>query len=504
MLANTRVALRVLATFLVLFIAALPASAQEASVRSLLRSIDAALEDEKLTNSIWGIEVRDLATGDLLYTRNSNKSMLPASVTKLATTAAGLEQLGPDTRLRTELYATGRIEGGTLHGDLVIRGAGDPTIAENLPPWGYRGLLVEWIDSVRAAGVSRVSGDIIGDDDIFDDVPYGPGWLWDDVPYYYSPEVSGLAYNENVVRFSATGRRRGSAAELTWEPYTGYVTVVNETVTIPRDSSLVERYRRSFEDNVFVIGSRVPEGRVDREALAVHNPTLYFAHVLRETLVGAGIEVSGEPRDVDDLETKPDYDSDQVRLIASHQSPPLSEIAALINQPSHNLAAESMHKLLGTLPGPEESERQIGSWEGGARSVTRTLVRAGVDTARVRLVDGSGLSRMNLITPGALVRLLSYMWDHPDETVRAAYVNSLPVGGREGTLSSRFRTGSAAGIVRARTGTMTSVSGLAGYIERDNRPPLVFAILCNNYLTPARDVRRVQDEVVNLIARLSL
>lgn len=503
MFCPSRVALRALSVASMLFVAS-AATAQVEAPASLLRAIDAVLEDEEVINAFWGIEVRDLASGDLLYTRNANKSMLPASVTKLATTAAALEYLGPNARLRTELYADGRVNDGVLEGNLIIRGAGDPTIAEELGAYGYSGLLVQWIDSVRASGIQRIEGDVVGDDDIFDDVPYGPAWQWDDVPFYYSAEVSGLSYNENVVQFSLVGRRRGSRADVTWAPFTTYVTPVNESVTISRDSSVVERYRRDPDDNIFFLMSRVPEGRVEREALTVHNPTRYFAHVFLETLEGAGIEVSGEAQDVDDLETKPAYQAGRVRRIAVHDSPPIARIAALVNQPSHNLSAESLFKLLGTIPKSDGEPHPPGTWARGAEIVASTLARAGVDTSRVRLLDGSGLSRMNLITPRALVQLLGYMADHPDGDVREAYLASLPVGGREGTLSSRFRSGPAAGKVRARTGTMTSVSGLAGYVERPAGKPIAFAILCNNYLVPARRIRQIQDEIVNLIARLSL
>jgi D-alanyl-D-alanine carboxypeptidase/D-alanyl-D-alanine-endopeptidase (penicillin-binding protein 4) len=291
---------------------------------------------------------------------------------------------------------------------------------------------------------------------------------------------------------------------VSWEPATTYIEVRNETITISHDSSIAESYVRDPDDNVFVLGSRVPEGRIDREALAVWNPTLYFAHVLRETLEAAGIPVRGAAVDVDDRARRPDYADDRIRRLALHRSPPISDIAALVNKPSHNLAAESLLKTLGRLPETKGAASLPGSWERGAQIVARTLARAGIDTNDVRLLDGSGLSRLNLITPHAFAQLLGYMWNHPDEAVRDAFVASLAAGGGEGTLSSRFSSGATAGRVRARTGTMTSVSALAGYLMRGSRPPIAFVVVCNNYTVPTRRVRAAQDDIVNLLARLSL
>ncbi|HEX7070610.1 MAG TPA: D-alanyl-D-alanine carboxypeptidase/D-alanyl-D-alanine-endopeptidase, partial [Rhodothermales bacterium] len=213
-----------------------PANAQDALERRLRQGIEAAIEAEGFANATWGIEIRDLETGALLYGRNAMKAFVPASTTKLATTAAALEWLGPEHRLETALYADGPIENGVLRGNLVIRGGGDPTISERLEEFGYAGLLEQWADSVAAAGITAIEGDVIGDDDVFDDDDYGPGWQIDDLPYYYSVPVSGLSYNENVIHVEIVGRRRGSPGVVSWEPATTFVNVRNQTMTISRDS----------------------------------------------------------------------------------------------------------------------------------------------------------------------------------------------------------------------------------------------------------------------------
>ena len=499
-----RAAVRTLAFVTVCVLLVADSRAQGDTYRQLRHGVEAILQQEDFGSAFWGIEILDLEDDEVLYARNPTRALVPASTTKLATTAAALEWLGPKARLVTTLFADGPIEDGTLHGDLIVRGGGDPTIAEDLDEYGYAGLLAQWVDSVSAAGIRRIGGDVIGDDDVFDDVAYGPGWQWDDFPFYYSVEISGLSYNENVVDFAVAGSAEGSAGTVTWEPETEYVSFINASVTVDRRGRIEEAYVRPPGSNDFVIASRVPEGRVEREALAVHNPTRFFVHVLRERLESAGIVVDGGAVDVDDLARKPDYASTSMRVLARHQSPPVAEIAALVNKPSHNLAAESLLKTLGRIPEDEDDDPLPGSWERGAAVVRQTLGRAGVDTLRVRLVDGSGLSRLNLITPRAIGQLLAYMWSHPDPEIRDAFVRSLAVGGADGTLEGRFASGAAAGRVLGRTGTMTSVSALAAYVTRRGREPLVVVLIANNHLVPSRRVRQAQDDIVNLLARLSL
>lgn len=480
------------------------ARAQDVPINLLRRGIDAIVEQEAFGNAIWGIEIRDAASGKVLYARNAHKSMLPASNTKLATTAAALEQLGPDFRLETTLFAEGEVADSTLRGRLIVRGGGDPTIAEGLRDYGYVGLFAEWADSLRAAGIAHVEGVIVGDDDAFDDVPYGPGWQWDDLPYYYAPQISALSYNENVARFSLLGQSPGRPAVVDWEPRTGYVTARNQTVSVHSSGRIEEEYVRDERHQTFILRSRVPEGQVEREALSVWNPTLFFVHVLREELERARIDVAGPVLDVDDLAMPPRYDLEHVRPIARHHSPPISRLVELVNRPSHNLAAESLHKTLGRIPASASEGWRVGTWSGGRARVAETLARAGVDTTTVDLRDGSGLSRMNVVTPKALAQLLTYMWNHDNPQVRDAFVASLAIGGAPGTLSARFTSGAPAQRVHARTGTMSFVSALSGYLTRPSDPPLVFVILCNNFTVPSRVVRAAQDDIVNLLARLTL
>ncbi len=487
------------------------AAAQPAvSSTDLQRDIDRVLDADEFSGAFWGVRVIDLTTGDVLYARNDEKSFVPASNVKLYTTSAALDQLGWMYRYRTRLYVDGPVESGVLRGNLIVRGAADPTIGTHYEAsegdWeadvDATRLFRDWADSLRAAGITRIEGDVIGDDDVIDDVPLGTNWSWDDETFYYSAQLSGLPFNDNVIHMYVTGTRRGAPANIRWYPYdTDYVEVINRSETIHPDSSGEEGYRRIRGTNTIEVTTRVPEGDEEIEEITVENPTEFFVHVLRESLHRSGISVSGDAVDVDELSIKPDYSEPHVRRVAYHESPTLAEIVALINKPSQNLFAELLLKKLGAEFRTRDEDLDPGSAEMGVAAAFETFVRADIDTSTIRLVDGSGLSRLNLVTPEMTTRLLSYMWHHEDRNVHRAFVNSLPLAGEQGTLRNRFRQGPAYGNLRAKTGTLTSVSSLSGYVHLDGPRPLAFSMMSNHYTTRTGDIRDAQDAVVEILSR---
>lgn len=493
----------------------MPAHVQTAAAQSVvdLRSeIDRVLDTEDFANAFWGLHVVDLNTGETLYSRNDGKSFIPASNTKLYTTAAALDRLGWMYRLLTRLYVDGPVENGVLQGNLIVRGAGDPTIGTHYESaegqWeadvDATRIFRDWADSLRAAGIRRIAGNVIGDDDIIDDEPLGANWAWDDETYYYAAQIGGLTFNDNVVHLKVKSTRLGQPAEIEWYPFdTDYIHVINRTITVHPDSSVDEEYRRYRGTNTVEVSTKVPEGRETMEEITVENPTEFFVHVLTSTLREAGIEVDGAPIDVDDLAEKPDYSAPEVRRIASRESPTLAEIIALINKPSQNLFAELLLKRLGVeFPVPDE-DLEPGSAAMGIAAAMETFVRAGVDTSRIRLVDGSGLSRLNLVTPRMTTSLLTYMWNHEDPGTRRAYIQSLPLAGEHGTLRHRLRGGPAHRLLRAKTGTLTWASSLSGYVNPDGPRPLAFSMMSNHFTTPTRIVREAQDAIVEILARFS-
>ncbi|MBO6576156.1 MAG: D-alanyl-D-alanine carboxypeptidase/D-alanyl-D-alanine-endopeptidase [Rhodothermales bacterium] len=494
--------MRLLVALLLCAAITLPAIGQDSprNERQLRRALDRLVADTSLVNATIGVSVVDLATGRTLYAHNANKTLMPASNTKLYTTAAALDQLGADFRWSTPVYADGIVEHGVLKGNLVVVGSGDPSIGRQFQDCDIVEVFRGWADAVKAAGIRTVDGHLIGDDNAFDDLQLGYGWSWDDEPWYYSAEISALSFNDNTVDITVEPTVPGGPGTVTWEPsMTDYMDVWNATVTVPDSMRLREGYERDRQGNRLVISTRVPVGYTEEEAISVHNPTRYFLHVLRETLIAEGIAVTGGIHDIDDIPSLPAVSGTQP--IARHTSVPLSDVVEVINKDSNNLYAELVLKTLGAQLPDSTSDADPGSAAMGWAAGMRTLAAARVDTARIRLADGSGLSRMNFVSPEMSTALLQYMASHPDSTVRSVWYDSLPIAGVDGTLEYRMRGTSAEGNVRAKTGTLTGASALSGYVTTSRGTPLAFSLMMNLYHGSSRDARRIQDLISETLAR---
>lgn len=478
-----------------LLLLGLPGRVPAQATPELVDALRTLLGSDATANAFWGVHIIDLEQDAVLYARHSDRSFVPASNMKLYTTASALDQLGPDFQYTTTLYADGTVADSVLHGNLVVRGSGDPSIGGRFADGDRTLIFRQWAHALRAAGIREVRGDVIGDDDVFDDLHLGFGWSWDDTPYWYAAQLGGLVFNDNCVDVSIEGTREGQPGRVTWAPMqTDYVRVVNATRTVAAGGSIDEGYARPAGTNELRLTSRVPEGRTDEESLTVDNPTLFFVHVMRAALVQAGIAVLGNPVDVDDLSIKPDYT--HLTQVAVHTSPPLSELVKVVNKRSHNLYADQLLKTLAVHAVPDTA----GSHLGGIEAAMHTFAAARIDTSRIRMVDGSGLSYMNLVTPRMTTRLLRHLWAHPNPAVFEAFEASLPIGGVDGSLAGRFREGAAHGNVRAKTGFITGARTLSGYVTTANGRTLAFSLMCNHYTIPTREVNRMQDALVTLLA----
>ncbi|WP_028566826.1 D-alanyl-D-alanine carboxypeptidase/D-alanyl-D-alanine endopeptidase [Salisaeta longa] len=462
--------------------------------RALARQLDAVLE-AAAPGALWGVLVVDAATGDTLYARNAQARFVPASNIKLFTTAAALQVLPPDFRYETTLYSTGRVKDGVLHGDLYVRGSGDPSFGSQASGAPLHPLRT-WAAALKAQGIRQVAGDVIGDDNVFTDETLGRAWAWSDLLYYYAAETSGLSFYDNIVDLTVAGQQVHAPGRLSWAPLqTDYVSFVNRSLTTA--GTFDEDYARHGRGNRFVVRSKVPAGRVEREELAVRNATRYTAHVFREVLLSEGISVQGRALDVDRLPQPPAYDTMQV--VDRWPSPPLPALVREINHESNNLYAEHLLRTVGRYVASDTLEAPRGSDARGIAVVEHALRTLGVRPGAVRMADGSGLSRQNLATPAAFVTLLAAM-RAAAPPVQTAFFSSLPAGGRSGTLAYRLQAPMVAGNVRAKTGSLTGVSALSGYIERSSRAPILFSILANHYTVDGSRVRAAQDALLRRIA----
>ncbi|PAP77598.1 D-alanyl-D-alanine carboxypeptidase/D-alanyl-D-alanine endopeptidase [Rubrivirga marina] len=486
---------RLLPLLLALF--AVAAGAQPTSTQAgLAERIDEVLDARAFDDAYWGAYVVNLDTGTELYDRNAARRFIPASNMKILSTAAAVDALGPGFRYRTRLYADGEVQNGTLLGSLIVRGAGDPTIGGRYADGDMLRVFRQWADSLRAAGIRRIQGDVIGDDDVFDNVHLGQGWQWDDLKWYYGAEVSGLQFNEGTVHVEVHGTSPGSPARIEVEPDYGYARFVNRSTTTS-GGGIREGYDRALSENVFTVSASVPAGRTETEDLSIVNPTDYFVSTMIGVFEDQGIEVVGAAVDVDEWGRRPRYEL--LTRVATTTSPPLSEIIKETNESSNNLYAEHLLRTLGAYV-YRGADLPTGSAFAGFEASKPFLERVGVDPESFRVADGSGLSALNRLTPVGLVGVLRGMYQHPDRATREAFWNSLAVGGYTGTIRSRYRSGDARGNVRAKTGYISGARTLSGYVRSASGDILAFSLLCNNYTVSTSRVNSAQDQIVELLA----
>lgn len=456
-----------------------PNGVQDARLAS---RIDQIISENGAESAFWGIFVQDLATGEVLYSRDAKKSFIPASNQKVLVSAAALDALGSTYRYRTALYFDGRVRGDALEGDLILRGSGDPTFGSVFAPGGDP--LVAWARRLAEMGVRRIEGRIVGDDNVFDDRKYAEGW---DVDYVTNQSsrllgvsTNGIAYNDNVVEVKITASRAGQPPRIETRP-DGYLEIQNGLTTRGRQRGIAVNTDRALGGETISFKGSIPIRYAGTIVMPVTNPTALAVQAFRNYLEGQGIEVEGEALDIDDLS---DYEYSRDAPLFAHVSPPLREILSLVNKESNNFYAEQVFRTF--APG--------GSADGGERRIKQLLEGAGADTRPVSIRDGSGLSRKNFVTPEAMARLLTHMYSHPERDV---FMASLAKGGEpQSTLRHRLHNLP----VFAKTGSLESVRSLSGYATTAGGRTLAFAIFANNYSAPSYHVTQSIDRIVMELA----
>ncbi|MBP6672828.1 MAG: D-alanyl-D-alanine carboxypeptidase/D-alanyl-D-alanine-endopeptidase [Bacteroidetes bacterium] len=461
----------------------------------LASDIAQRVDDPEFDNANWGVLIRSLKTGETVYSLNAKKMFMPASNMKLFTTSSAMTLLGPDYRFTTRLVTNGAVKDSVLNGNIIFVGSGDPTISGRFNNGKVTETFEKWADSLRLLGIREVNGNIIGDDNAFDEEYYGSGWQADDETDYYAAQIGAVMFNDNCVNIRvAQSAKIADVCSLSWTPNTRYVNIVNRTVTAPAtDSVNTISFQRVRGTNTIIVTGKLSVGKkIIEELITVDNPTLYTMTVLKEVLESKGIRVTGVPLDVDDLKDSLRYDN--AKHLASFVSVPYSMIAAETNKPSDNAYAEQTIRTVGN------ELLLLGSMVTGRRAAFPLLSSWGVDTVRLRMADGSGLSRMDLITPTDAVSLLTGMYNGPNFL---PFYESLPLGGVDGTLKRRMKGTKAEGNVHAKTGTIGYVRGLSGYVTSADGEMFVFSMLVNHYTVSTRKSEKLQDDVCAMIAGFS-
>jgi D-alanyl-D-alanine carboxypeptidase/D-alanyl-D-alanine-endopeptidase (penicillin-binding protein 4) len=472
-------------------IASLSARGQDGNL--VQRDLDRLFDDPMLARAVVAARIESLGprgststSTRTVYARNADRLVVPASNMKLLTIAAAADALGWEYRYQTRLDIAGTIADGTLTGDVIVVGAGDPSIGS--ADSGHAALFLEWADALRRAGIQRVNGRLIGDDDAFEEQGLGGGWAWDNLASGYSAPVGGLNFNENAVAARITpGTSAGAPADVDFGPPGHDLDLLSEVTTGVPGSEVDLQFARTPGTRSLTLRGSVPASgpRVTRTA-AVDHPTQFFVESLKLALASRGITVSGGAWDIDAVATR--LTASGRRTIAVHGSAPLSVLAGYAMKVSQNMYAEAFLKTLGrTADTP-------GTAQAGLAAIRSRLSSWGVPLDGLVLYDGSGLSRYNYLTSSALVAVLTHVWR--DERLRGPFVAELPVAGRDGTLDLRMRGTVLAGNVQAKTGTLSNVRALSGYLQRADGEKLVFSIIVNHFTAPSAQIDAIVERAL--------
>jgi len=479
----------------------------------LRRDLDAVFSERRLADAQWGVQVYSLDRGEVLFERNARKLYLPASNAKLLTAAAALTRLGPAYRFKTKILAAGTVEGGVLRGDLIVQGFGDPSATARMArdegkgngAKDYFAAFRGWAARLKERGITAVAGRLVGDATAFSGDAYGRGWEWDDLIASYAAPVSALQFNENFVTLGIKpGAEAGAAAATTQEPLPGYLRVQGGVTTRARPAKGAKGANGAKEDDMKITVSRAESGEPGVEAVkidgamplkglasnrlvAVERPVRYYLEALKHLLAQEGVDVAN-------CAVAEGVAPETATLLWTQESAPLGELLVPIMKESLNLPAETLLRALG------REAHGTASAEDGIRVVEEMLTGVGIAPKSYIYADASGLSRRHLVSADILVKLLGFMYKQP---TFPQFYGALAVAGADGTLKNRLKKTAAEGNVRAKTGTMSGVSAISGYVDTADGERLAFSMIANNYPFPKAVAEEVQNRALARLASFS-
>jgi serine-type D-Ala-D-Ala carboxypeptidase/endopeptidase (penicillin-binding protein 4) len=471
--------------------------------------VDAALAEAHAQKAFWGVLVTDCDTGEILYELNADRFFTPASNAKIVTTSLALATLGPTYQFRTTLESSGKLgEDGRLLGDLVFVGRGDPDLSNRKFPYAGKvehdgpaeKVLAQMADDAIAKGLKEIDGDIIADDSYYPYDPYPPGWSVGDLYFTFGAPVSAIAFNDNSITVDVSpGLRAGDPAVVAVEPAAAIGTFGHELTTGAADGRPEFGVVRQAGPQFMLLRGTIPLGHATMKLdLAMPDPAETTALALKEIFEARGVRVTGtiRVRHAAPPEIYPDAAvvlgpapvprAPDTIVFAVHISPPLSEIVRVTNKVSQNLHAELL------LRAVAHEKKEFGVTDAGIWAEQDFLKTVGVADGDVVFTDGSGLSRDDLVTPRALVRLLH--WDTA-QPWGADYIATFPIAGVDGTLETRLKDTVAAGRIEAKTGALDHVRAISGFATTLHGERLIFAIFGNNNPQRGRDATVAADAI---------
>ncbi len=455
-----------------------------------------------------GFEFVDANTGEVVAQQNASKLFTPASNTKLYTTALALVRLGITYTFKTSVRTSATLAAGeTAAPDLTFIAGGDPNLSGRLLPYSPLPnhndpltAIAKLADQIAAKGIKQINGNLIAEDSRYPYDPYPEGWTLNDGTWSYGAPVSAFSVNDNSVRVTVKGAEPGELADVQLDPDFDQFVVLNQVVTDKSNQAKVNMSRPPGSNELVITGTMGRAAPKVEEDVAVTDPALFAAEALKYELEERGISIRGEAQPVHrDLTTIPDpLGAPRIATLpegtelASLESAPLFEVVQIVNKVSQNLHAEML------LREVAYATRSVGTLAAGLDERKKFLVEAGIPDKTYVFADGSGLARQGLTSPAATVMLLRYMWNRPE---KQAWIDSLPVGGVDGTLKNRFKNIEGAERVHAKTGSLAHVAALSGYLQTKSGRWLIFSMMANAELNDGDDVQKFFDHACGVFLR---
>lgn len=460
------------------FIITISLLAQDKS--SLRYSIDTLLANDFFSASIASVSVYDLSANEILYNRSEKLLLHPASNMKVLTSTAGLIFLGPDYTFKTKLAYTGELIDGTILGDLYIIGGMDPDFTSDD--------LDTLINSITVSGIKEISGDLIGDVSIMDSLFWGQGWMWDDDPSTDAPYMTALNINDNAVEVIVKPGKINKPADVLTNPVTSFFQIENNsnTTSVRADEDLsISRDWINRTNKIIVNGSIYTGRREFSTNVNVYNPKHYFLSLLKEKLIEQGVKVSGGIK----FDITP-----ATAMIFQTTERRYDSVIVNLDKTSDNLSAEMTLRAMGCqVFGPPADANK------GLLLIDSLIELSGMNPSSYRLVDGSGVSHYNLVSAELMVSVLKYVYFARPELYNILY-NAFPIAGVDGTLRSRMKGTAAENNVHAKTGTLSGISTLSGYVQSADGDMLAFSILIQNHVRNTAKAIYFQNEICRLLA----
>lgn len=451
----------------------------------LQKSIDQIVKTANIPINL-GILVIAASDNKVLYTLNSRQPFVPASNLKLYTAAAALLYLGPNYTFQTTLATNAENSSGPqLNGDVYLKFSGDPDLTLNE--------LTRLIQTLKAKGITAIKGNFYLDTSTMDQENFGPGWMWDELNWCYAAPINSIMLDHNCYNIAlAANKKVGTDSNIALLPkYSQFITINNNVVIAAANNSTCNIDIHYLPNNHYQLNGCLPQAKtLQTIKIAVHNPKLWAAQIIMTLLQENHIHLSGKIS----LGVMPV----SATTLATYQSRPLAILVRQMLKKSDNQIANILLKTLGHV-----YYKQPGNWQNGVAALQAILKQQlKLDFTHSNIVDGSGISRYNLITPEQTAQLLLAMYNN--KQLAPIFISSLPVAGVDGTLADRMQDAEIKGKISAKTGTMTGVSSLSGFATTQKQHKLIFVIFSNNFVVPNNQVTALEDNICRFLVKQNI